>query len=166
MIIERITENDLPVRVEWMNHPNIYLSMHYDIPIMLENTISWFNTNKNSSNRIDVVFKEDNELVAMGGLTNIDSLLKKAELYVFVDPLSHSKGVGTRSTILLCKYGFEKLNLEKIYLVTNSSNVAAQKVYEKVGFRLEGKLRKEVIVNGKIEDRLYYGLFSNELVEI
>lgn len=163
MIIRRITENDLSLRVEWMNHPNIYSSMHYDIPVVLENTLSWFKRNLENNNRVDVVFEEDGKIVAMGGLTGIDSLTNKAELYIFVNPFQQSKGIGTNATKLLCKYGFENLSLKKIYLVTNESNVSAQKVYEKVGFKLEGKLRKETIVNNIIEDRFYYGIFSNEL---
>lgn len=165
MIIRHIVENDLALRVKWMNHPNIYSFMHYDIPVLLENTISWYQKNIENSNRIDVVFEENSEIVAMGGLTRIDTVSKKAELYILVNPFLHSKGIGTKATRLLCKYGFENLNIEKIFLVTNESNLAAQKVYEKIGFKLEGRLRKETIVNNQIEDRLYYGLFANELLE-
>ena len=71
MTIRRITENDLSLRVEWMNHPNIYSSMHYDIPVVLENTISWFKRNLENNNRVDVVFEEDGKIVAMGGLTGM-----------------------------------------------------------------------------------------------
>lgn len=162
MIIRRIKEEDLTTRVEWMNNPAIYSSMHYDIPVVLENTLSWFKKNLDNNSRADVVFEEDGNIVAMGGLTGIDAT-NKAELYIFVNPLQKSKGIGTKATKLLCKYGFENLGLKKIYLVTNESNVSAQKVYEKVGFKLEGKLRKETIVNNIIEDRFYYGIFPNEL---
>ncbi|MEE0947362.1 MAG: GNAT family protein [Bacteroidales bacterium] len=164
MNIRTITENDLPLRVKWMNHPKIYTSMHYDIPVLLENTLSWYKKNKENPNRIDVVFEDNCEILAMGGLTGIDTISKKAELYIFVNPFAHSKGIGTESTRLLCKYAFENLNLKKVFLVTNETNLSAQKVYEKVGFKLEGRLRKEVLVNGMLEDRFYYGIFSNELV--
>lgn len=163
MEIRRICETDLPTRVSWMNHPNVYSSMHYDIPVVLNKTISWFQQNQDNCNRVDVVFEESGKLVAMGGLTGIDGCLGKAELYIFVDPFLHSKGTGTAATRLLCEYGFETLGLNKIYLVTNESNIAAQRVYEKVGFQLEGRMRKETIVAGHLEDRLYYGLFKDEL---
>ena len=163
MIIRPICEADLQCRVDWMNHPNVYSSMHYDTPVVLDKTISWFRQNQNNGNRVDVVFEDDGRLVAMGGLTGIDNTLGKAELYIFVGPFLHSKGTGTAATRLLCEYGFNTLGLNKIYLVTNESNIAAQKVYEKVGFKLEGRMRKETIVSEQIEDRLYYGLFKDEL---
>lgn len=164
MIIRPICEDDLPIRVSWMNHPNVYSSMHYDIPVILEKTVSWYRQNQDNKNRIDLVFEEQGKLVAMGGLTSIDHSIRKAELYIFVDPFFQSKGTGTMATRALCKYGFETLGLNKIYLVTNESNIPAQKVYEKVGFKLEGRLRAETLVAGQIEDRLYYGLFKDELL--
>lgn len=166
MIIRPIAEQDLQIRVRWMNHPNVYTSMHYTVPVLLENTIVWYKNIRLNSSRADFVFEVDNEVVAMGGLTSINADLKKAELYIFVSPYLQSKGTGTQATYLLCKLGFEKLELDKIYLVTNESNIPAQRVYEKVGFKLEGRFRKEVIVNNVVEDRLYYGLFAHELVSL
>lgn len=164
MIFRHICEDDLPTRVSWMNHPKVYSSMHYEIPVQLDKTLIWFRQNQGSKNRVDIVFEEYGKLVAMGGLTGIDYLIGKAELYIFVDPFNQSSGIGTVATKELCKYGFETLGLNKIYLVTNESNIAAQKVYSKVGFKLEGCLRAETIVAGQLEDRLYYGLFKDELL--
>ena len=164
MIIRSICEDDLPTRVSWMNHPNVYSSMHFDIPVVLEKTVSWFRQNQDNKNRVDLVFEEQGKLVAMGGLTGIDYSIRKAELYIFVDPFFQSKGTGTEATRILCKYGFDTLGLNKIFLVTNESNIPAQKVYEKIGFKLEGRLRAETIVAGQVEDRLYYGLFKDELL--
>lgn len=163
MIIRSIREDDLPIRVSWMNHPNVYSTMHYDIPVVLEKTVSWFRQNQDNNNRVDLVFEDQGKLVAMGGLTAIERSIGKAELYIFVDPFFQSKGIGTIATKELCRYGFETIGLNKIYLVTNESNIPAQKVYEKVGFKLEGRLRAETIVAGQVEDRLYYGLLKNEL---
>lgn len=166
MIIRDLKEKDLPARVEWMNNPRIYGSMHYSVPILLENTINWYKSNVGNNKRVDVVFEVDEQLVAMGGLTNINPDSKLAELYIFVNPDLQGGGIGTKATKLLCRMGFERCNLEKIYLYTNDNNVLAQKVYEKCGFTLEGRLRKEYITEDGLRlDRLYYGLIKGELNE-
>lgn len=163
MRIRRIESRDLPLRVEWMNNPKIYSSMHFAIPVSLENTQRWYESNRNSAHRADLVFESDaGDVVAMGGLTSIDSYRRCAELYIFVNPERKSQGIGRKSTCLLCKYGFDVLKLHKIYLVTNKSNLAAQKVYESVGFKLEGILRDELVEGESYSDRLYYGLLSSE----
>lgn len=163
MIIRRLQYEDLPTRVEWMNNPKIYSSMHFDLPITFENTVRWFENNQTKENRCDVCFEENNAIVAFGGLTSLDSVLKKAELYIFVNPNLQKSGFGTEATKLLCGYGFEKLKLHKIYLITNEDNLAAIRVYQKCGFCLEGKHRDEYITKDKVyKDRLYFGLLNKE----
>ena len=164
MIVRKLAEEDLLIRVEWMNHPKVYESMHFEIPILLEKTKIWFENNKSKGIRTDLVFEENGLVVAMGGLTNINKDVSKAELYVFVCPTLQKSGVGTSATKLLCQYGFEKLSLNKIYLETNEDNLAARRVYEKCGFKVEGVHRGEYKTKeGIYKDRIYYGLFREEL---
>lgn len=162
MHLRKIEEKDLETRVKWMNNPFVYSTMHYDIPVLLKNTKLWFEKNKNAESRIDLVFEEGDEIVAMGGLTGKNDNTLKAELYIFVSPDHQRKGYGTQAVKLLCQYGFEKFGLQKIYLYTDSDNLAAKHLYEKVGFMQEGYLRREAWHAGKIVDRYYFGMLKNE----
>ena len=163
MNIRLLQETDLPTRVEWMNDPRIYSSMHYSVPVIMERTIEWYKSIITNEKRSDVVFTNSSEIVAFGGLTSITDKPRIAELYVFVNPSSQQKGIGTAATSLLCKWGFTELTLSKIYLYTNEDNHAAIRVYQKCGFTLEGRLRQEYLnVNGVCLDRLYYGLLKSE----
>lgn len=163
MYVRKLNESDLNLRVTWMNHPKVYSSMHLNLPVSLENTLKWYHLNVNNNARIDLVFEDiEDQPIAMGGLTSIDPFIRKAELYIFVNPDSQAKGIGTRVTSLLCKYAFEILSLHKVYLYTNETNIAAQRIYEKNGFKLEGRLRDELYVNERYETRLYYGLLFKD----
>ncbi len=165
MKIRELRLDDLPIRVQWMNNPKVNSSMHFTLPILIENTIEWFQRNSSNPYRSDVVFLENDEIVAFGGLTSITEDTKKAELYVFVSPDSQCSGLGSKATELLCDWGFSKLGLSKIYLYTNEDNVAAIRVYEKCGFLLEGRLRNEYLCkNGELKDRLYYGKLKSDHV--
>lgn len=166
MKIRKLSQADLPERVRWMNNPAVYQTMHFTPPISLEKTIEWHKRNKQLQSRCDVVFEDENgKLLAMGGLTCIDYTVRKAEFYIFVNPDMQKRGIGTEATYLLCRYGFDVLNLHKIYLYTNSTNAGARKTYKKVGFRLEGVHRREMMTNEKYEDRLYYGLLAEEFTK-
>lgn len=166
MKIRLLTKEDLPQRVVWMNNPAVYKTMHFTPPISLEKTLEWHSKNLNNASRCDVAFEDDKgDLVAMGGLTAIDYSVRKAEFYIFVNPARQREGIGSKATYLLCKYGFEVLQLHKIYLFTNATNPGARKTYEKIGFTLEGIHRSEMINNEAYEDRLYYGLLANEFDE-
>lgn len=72
------------------------------------------------------------------------------------------KGIGFEACKLLIDFGFKTLKLRKIYLAVYESNPAAKKLYEKLGFVLEGTLRKHVQVNGNYYDKYLMGLFANE----
>ncbi len=163
MKIRKLEKSDLKERVEWMNSPAVYETMHFIPPITLDNTLAWFERNKGAATRCDMAFEDDNgQLVAMGGLTNIDQSVRKAEFYIFVNPNRQKEGIGTNATKLLCQYGFQVLKLHKIYLYTNSTNIGARKTYEKVGFSLEGIHRDELITDEKYYDRLYFGLLAKD----
>ena len=163
MIVRRLKESDLQLRVSWMNNEKVYKSMHFEVPVVMEKTINWFRNNIGNDKRADLAFELDGEIVAFGGLTGINREVNKAELYVFVNPESQRGGIGTQATKLLCQYGFEQLGLNKIYLETNEDNVAARRVYEKCGFKLEGTLREEYATpDGKLLARMYYGLMKEE----
>lgn len=164
MQIRELELDDLPVRVEWMNNPKVYSSMHFEVPILLDNTIRWFEKNKKNENRRDVVFLDENKIVAFGGLTSITRDTQMAELYIFVDPNLQHHGIGTAATTLLCQWGFSILGLRKIYLYTNEDNHSAIKAYGKCGFVLEGRHRLEYIDHtGEYKDRLYFGILKTDL---
>lgn len=163
MIIRRLNKDDLSTRVEWMNNPQIYSSMHYDVPVCLEKTNMWYEKNLFNDARVDLVFEEEGQLLAMGGLTNIVRGVNKAEMYIFVNPNLQRSGVGTKATKLLCKYGFEQIGLNKIYLETNEDNFVARRVYEKCGFLLEGIHRAEYInKDGIYLSRIYMGILKSD----
>ena len=163
MKLRKLELKDLPSRVEWMNHPKVYQSMHFDVPVLLEKTEQWFENIQKNPNRSDVVFEEEGQLVGMGGLTCINRETGKAELYVFINPNFQAGGLGTKAVEMLCRYGFEELHLNKIYLETNENNFAAIRVYEKCGFILEGILREEYkSEEGILLNRLYFGLLKKE----
>ena len=163
MIVRKLAESDLLLRVSWMNNEKVYSSMHFDIPVILENTLKWYHNNLGNDKRADLTFEDNGEIVAFGGLTAINREVNKAELYIFVNPIAQKGGLGTTATMLLCKYGFEELGLNKIYLETNEDNSAARRVYEKCGFVLEGTHREEYRTpDGVVLSRMYYGLLKCE----
>lgn len=161
MTIRKLTQEDLEIRVQWMNNPKVYSSMHFDVPILMEKTKDWFKRVTLSDTRHDVCFLLEGQIVAFGGITNIDRTINKAETYLFVNPMSQHSGIGTQAKRLLIDYAFKKLELNKLYVITNEDNNASIALQRKFGYQLEGRLREEyVTTEGDKKDRLYYGLLK------
>lgn len=74
------------------------------------------------------------------------------------------KGIGTEATRLMVEYGFFRLNLARIELGVCAEHKAAVRVYEKVGFKIEGRRRGSLFHEGRYEDGLWMGLLREEYV--
>jgi len=72
------------------------------------------------------------------------------------------KGIATEVCRLVLDYAFDRLNLRKVLLAVYANNPGAIAVYKKIGFQLEGTLRKHVFQEGEHVDKHFMGIFSNE----
>lgn len=77
-------------------------------------------------------------------LWSIDAHRRKAEMRVVIgDAAARGKGAGTEAIDLLCRHGFERLNLHRIYAYVLATNPAAKRAFEAAGFSQEGILRDD-----------------------
>jgi RimJ/RimL family protein N-acetyltransferase len=73
-----------------------------------------------------------------------------------------NKGYGSEVVKLIIEYGFKKLKLHRIELDVYGYNKRAQKVYKKLGFKLEGKKREHNFWNGKFWDTYNMAILDRE----
>ena len=73
-------------------------------------------------------------------------------------------GYGTDAMQLLCRFGFEHMNLHRIELEVFADNPRALRVYEKVGFKTECCRRDADYRYGRYRDIVVMGLLPDELV--
>jgi diamine N-acetyltransferase len=77
---------------------------------------------------------------------------------------ARGKGYAEEATRLWVEYGLRRLSLEKIYVSTLQNHIPNIRLNESVGFRVEGVLRQEVLLNGVRHDVLRMGLCASDLV--
>lgn len=79
----------------------------------------------------------------------------------FIDSEFAGKGIATDVALLMSKWGFEKLKLEKITLRIWPQNHASIKVAQKLGAREVGLAKCDFrSLDGKVMDCLYYELYK------
>lgn len=157
--IRKFCESDVENKVKWINDPANNTYLHYDLPLEVSKTAAWWQNVKDRTDRFDAVIESDGVPCGLIGLLNIDSKNKKAEYYVSMgDATLKGKGVSTKASKLLLEFAFGELDLNKVYLYTESENIPMQRLAEKVGFVCEGLLASDLFSRGRFVDRYVYGL--------
>lgn len=89
---------------------------------------------------------------------------RMAELSYWTFPPHRNQGFARRAAALVCRYGFEKLGIERIEAYVEPDNRASRRVAEAVGFREEGLVRqRELTQHGERRDMALYGLLPEDL---
>lgn len=90
-----------------------------------------------------------------------------AELCYVIGKNYRGKGYATEASRLMINWGFRNLNLLKIFAKINEFDKGSIKVIKKLGFKYEGKLRKQVFMRfpKKWCNELNYGLLKEEWIK-
>lgn len=74
------------------------------------------------------------------------------------------QGYATEAWSLLLDHAFRRLGVRKVVAGAAADHEASVAVLRKLGFREEGRLRREVLMDGRYQDVIRFGLFAEELV--
>jgi RimJ/RimL family protein N-acetyltransferase len=161
-----ITPDDLPDMVRWINDSEVthFLFMG-DRPAQLQLLREQWEKDMRNPNEVSfaVTDKKTGGMIGWCGLYVINWISRTAEYRVFIGEKSHwNKGLGTEIARLLIRYGFEKLNLNKVWLGVNAEHLGGFKSYEKAGFVKEGVLRQEIFRNNRYYDAVRMSILRKE----
>ncbi|MFI5624041.1 GNAT family N-acetyltransferase [Nocardioides sp. NPDC051685] len=72
------------------------------------------------------------------------------------------QGFATEAAGALLGWAFDALDLNRVQAEADTRNAPSARVLEKLGFRLEGTLREDCVVNGDVSDSWVFGLLRRE----
>lgn len=101
------------------------------------------------------------ELCGAVGLHIADSH-RRAELGYWIGMPYWGKGLATEAAGAAVAFGFETVQLRRIYAHHFAENIASQRVLEKIGMRHEGCSRQHVQKWGRFVDVENYGILAEE----
>ena len=116
--------------------------------------------------------KEDN-LIFIGycGITGIDFINKRGEISFLVNPVRVQDKKLYREDFLsvlymLCQYGFEEINLHKLFTETFAFRKDHIKILEDFGFHLDGILREHQFIKSQYHDSFIHSILYDEWLQI
>lgn len=111
--------------------------------------------------QLAVVDREDDALLGAAGL-HADEREHQAMLGYCYHPRAWGRGIATEVAEILVGFGFEVLDLHRVWAGCDPDNTLSARVLEKVGMTLEGRLREDTLIRGEPRDTLVYGILSRD----
>ena len=126
----------------------------------------WINTHEEKFEQgkileLAIVLRETAQLCGAIAIT-IDSNYNNAELGYWIGVPYWGQGYCTEAALKAIAYGFESLNLHRIYASHLTRNPASGRVMQKIGMIREGCLRQHIKHWGVYEDYAIYGILASE----
>lgn len=89
---------------------------------------------------------------------NGDTLISNPNIY-FTERYNYSTVTAIMKVLV---YLFDTKKCEKVEVIIYGNNKGMIKLMENSGFRYEGKLKKEIIINDVVEDLIFYSMLESE----
>lgn len=169
--LRAIERQDLPLFVAWLNDPEVRQHLLVNIPLSQAQEDGWFDRMlarplEEQPLGIEVRTPEGWRLVGNCSFFDLDWRNRCCEIGIFIGDQEYwGRGYGTQVMQLMLKYGFNTLNLNRVYLRVYESNPRGIKCYEKAGFRHEGRLRQAIFQDGRYIDLLMMSVIRSEWSE-
>ena len=152
--------------LSWVNHPEVTKGLVTGIyPSSMEALRNYVETTVKDRSKIMMAICDNQTGLHVGNvkLDQIDAVARTAEFGLMIgDQDFWGKGIGTEVCQLILQYAFEQLNLRKVSLSVFSNNPGAIRLYEKVGFSVEGRLKEHVFADNGYHDKLWMSIFKHD----
>ncbi len=102
------------------------------------------------------------ELVGKCGLLIESEPYARGEITYMLGASHRGSGIATEGVGAVVRFGFEELGLHRIAATSHPENRASQRVLEKLGFSLEGRLRDYKRIQGEWRDSLLFARLATD----
>jgi ribosomal-protein-alanine N-acetyltransferase len=117
---------------------------------------------ENRGVRWGIIRKRDDKLIGTCGIYDWDKTSHRAEIGYDLDPAYWGQGIMTEALRAILRYGFEKIQLNRIQAIIDSKNAKSMRLVRRLEFKREGVLRQRSYFRGEFRDDIVFSLLRNE----
>ena len=166
--LKAVEQEDLEQLKEWRNLPDFRKHFREYRELNSAMQLKWYESfvvNDKNTIMFSIFLKSTDELVGCCGLCYINWVHRNADLSLYIgheNAYIDDSGLAEEACLLLLEYGFNEINLHKIWTEIYDFDEKKQKLYNKFGFNQDGILRDQYYYDGKWCNSLLLSLISNE----
>jgi len=157
--------SDAPLLVPWFNDPEVIRTLRRYRPMNLPEEEAFIRRLAENDDLIalGIVIRQTDQLIGSTGLHQFNWRCRHAAFGISIGEKScWGCGYGTEATRLMVEYAFLTLNLNRVSLEVYEYNPRGLHIYEKIGFRQEGRLRQDTFRDGRYWDTIVMGILRDE----
>lgn len=169
--LRAIERTDLETMRDWRNQPEMRRYFREFRELNLENQEQWFTRISASANDFMFIIERtaDREAIGVAGLTYAHWVLRSADisLYLGADELyiDGQAGYAAATAKALIRYGFDNLNLNKVWTELYAFDERKIALFQHLGFSRDAVLRENAFEDGRYHDSYIYSLLRSDEVK-
>jgi len=152
--------------LQWLNDDEVCrFNSHAIFPNTEQKMKTYFAGLQNNQSQVVLAIVDNDREKHIGNvsLQNINWVSRNAEFAILLgDKKCWGGGYGTEAAKLIVQYGFDRLNLHRIYCGTIQGNEGMIKLAAKLNMKEEGRRREAIYKNGYYLDIHEYGVLRSE----
>lgn len=167
--LRAIEKEDLDLMREMLNNPEIEnLVVGWAFPVSKYQQEQWFEKSINDKNNFRFIIETEMDgALGIATLTNIDWKNRRATHGIKLANIEkRTKGIGTDTVMAIMKYAFDELQLNRLDGSWFDDNTASKNLYQKCGWKVEGRIRSCIYKNGKYRDLDVVGILKDEYYDL
>ena len=145
-------ESDMKLLEKWL--PDKY-GRYFLLSCATAQNITVAGLTESPNNHLGIITLRNDQPIGVLAYLDHSKSQKRAELRKLIGEVnSRGRGLAEEATRLWVSYGLRSMGLEKIFVSTLQTHISNIKLNEDIGFRVEGLLRNEVLIDGVRHDVL------------
>lgn len=165
--LRKLNESDITVKyINWLNDPEVNKFLSTRFSTQNHETVRDYvrSFNKANNKLLLGIFLKDGD-IHIGNVTfsHIDWFNNFATIGISIGDKNYwGKGYGYETLSCIKNFSFETLKLNRLEAVVDINNLGSLKLFKKVGFEVEGVLRKREKIDDEYTDGIFLGLLNDD----
>lgn len=169
LLLRKLTLDDANDMFEYACEPDITKYVPWEYHKSIEDTLTFLRTvmkkyEENIGADWGIVLKESNKLIGTIGV-RLSPENARAEIGYALSKNYWNKGITIEAMNEIIRFGFNKMDLNRIEARAQVKNVASQRVMIKAGMTYEGTIREESFAKGEYHDFMLFSILRKEYFE-
>jgi RimJ/RimL family protein N-acetyltransferase len=161
VLLRPVEDADHVLIHRWMNHPDVWRYMDYELPFSLEDVKNDIERSRREGHAFTIVVED--RPIGRIGLNQFRRRDRICSLYMFIgEPEFWGQGYARDAVMTLLGYAFQRWDLWMVELWTLADNTRAVTMYQKCGFLQECRLRQRSFKQGDWVDHVVMSVNRDE----